>query len=344
MGEPRAPSSSKSSSTRTRGRKTASPASTSARHARRPTSCTRSCGSYEPDVLGLPRPNTHPERVPAIGPGDPRAESLLVPGPLLPRRGLRRKVPLHGQVAAVQAASMSFVYTHGGVLILDHGFADQRRSFYRLPRPGARPRRRDGMYAEGRRSPTGGASEEAKRGIGRLALPPARRSCRWRSSAPATYAAGRRRFPKIRVYYGEPFAYERVERRRATKSRPSPSAIFAEVRALYARRRPRRARPLPEPRRRGACRAPAAPAAHPPPAPPRRPGRARHAVGERLRRWRRSRAGEHRGEHGRRRGRRRPRGSRSWRLTPGPPLRPHRRQHGVGRGREHERHARAGRG
>ena len=99
---------------------------------------------------------------------DPRAQSLLVPGPLLPRRRAAPQGPLHGQVAAVQAADAVGLHA--------------RR---RLP-GAARVRRRGGVHHRGhacstaatrwRCTPRAGARAPAscrtkpRRGIGRLAL------------------------------------------------------------------------------------------------------------------------------------------------------------------------------
>ena len=43
----------------------------------------------------------------------------------------------------------------------------------------------------------------------------------------------RGQFPKIRVYYGEPFAYERIEAPTRGQEQAVADAIFAEVRKLY---------------------------------------------------------------------------------------------------------------
>ena len=44
----------------------------------------------------------------------------------------------------------------------------------------------------------------------------------------------RLQFPKVTVYYGEPFAYERVETPTRDQEQAAADAIFAEVRKLYA--------------------------------------------------------------------------------------------------------------
>ena len=119
---------------------------------------------------------------------DPRAQSLLVPGPLLPRRRAAAQGPLHGQVAAVQAAAAVGLHA--------------RR---RLPRA-ARVRRRGGVHHRGhacstaatrwRCTPRAGARAPAScrpsrgAGSGGSRCSAARRSSRWRSSAPRTCATG----------------------------------------------------------------------------------------------------------------------------------------------------------
>jgi 1-acyl-sn-glycerol-3-phosphate acyltransferase len=90
------------------------------------------------------------------------------------------------------------------------------------------------MYAEGGRSRSGELSRKPRRGIGRLAL---------LSGAPIVPVAihgsshvrnwKRLQFPKVRVVYGEPIAYERVEAPTRGQEQAAADAIFAEVRKLY---------------------------------------------------------------------------------------------------------------
>ena len=127
---------------------------------------------------------------------------------------------------------MQFIYTHGGVFPVRRGVADEDAFTTALAVLG----RGDtmAMYAEGGRSRTGEPAKKAKRGIGRLAL---------QSGAPIVPIAivgsshvrnwKRGQFPKIRVYYGEPFAYERVEAPTRGQEQAVADAIFAEVRKLY---------------------------------------------------------------------------------------------------------------
>jgi 1-acyl-sn-glycerol-3-phosphate acyltransferase len=48
----------------------------------------------------------------------------------------------------------------------------------------------------------------------------------------------RLQFPKIRVYYGDPIAWERVQTTTRESEQAVADAIFAEVRALYAETSP----------------------------------------------------------------------------------------------------------
>src|SRR5918993_4812529 len=104
---------------------------------------------------------------------------------------------------------LQWIYTHGGVFPVRRGFADEEAfttAVTVLDRGDTMA-----MYAEGGRSRTGELSSKPRRGIGRLAL---------LSGAPIVPVAiigsahvrnwKRLQFPKVRVYYGHPFRYERV--------------------------------------------------------------------------------------------------------------------------------------
>ena len=92
------------------------------------------------------------------------------------------------------------------------------------------------MYPEGGRSRTGDLQPQAKPGIGRLVLD---------SGAPvvpiAIYGSSRirnwkrLRFPAVRVQYGEPLHFEREPGATRERQQEVADAIFAEIRALYAR-------------------------------------------------------------------------------------------------------------
>ena len=173
----------------------------------------------------------HPERVPALGPViiAPNHNSFL--DHFFLGVALRRKVHFMAK-SQLFKPPMQVVFTHGGVFPVRRGFADEEAfttAVTILERGGAMA-----MYAEGGRSRTGKLSEKPRRGIGRLAL---------LSGAPIVPVAiigsshvrnwKRLQFPKVRVTYGDPFAYERVENPTREQEQAAADAIFAELRKLY---------------------------------------------------------------------------------------------------------------
>jgi 1-acyl-sn-glycerol-3-phosphate acyltransferase len=91
------------------------------------------------------------------------------------------------------------------------------------------------MYCEGGRSRTGKLSEQAKRGIGRLAL---------ESGAAVVPIAvhgsshirnwKRLRFPRVTVQYGDAIRWERIENPTREQQQEVADAILSEIRQLYA--------------------------------------------------------------------------------------------------------------
>jgi 1-acyl-sn-glycerol-3-phosphate acyltransferase len=91
------------------------------------------------------------------------------------------------------------------------------------------------MYCEGGRSRTGKVSEQAKRGIGRLAL---------ETGAPvvpiAIHGSSRIRnwkrlqFPKVTIQYGEPIAWEAIADPTREQQQAVADQILVEIRSLYA--------------------------------------------------------------------------------------------------------------
>jgi 1-acyl-sn-glycerol-3-phosphate acyltransferase len=145
---------------------------------------------------------------------------------------LRRKVQFMAK-SQLFKPPMSWIYTHGGVFPVRRGYADDDAfvtAVNVLDRGGV-----VAMYAEGGRSRSGELSTKPRRGIGRLAL---------LSGAPIVPVAihgsshvrnwKRLQFPKVKVYYGDPIAYERVTATTRESEQAVADAIFAEVRALYA--------------------------------------------------------------------------------------------------------------
>jgi 1-acyl-sn-glycerol-3-phosphate acyltransferase len=123
---------------------------------------------------------------------------------------LRRHVQFMARSQMFGASPLSWIYTHGGVFPVRRGAADEdafTTAFTVLPRGGV-----VGMYAAGGRTRTGQIADEAKPGIGRLAL---------ESGAVVVPTAilgshqvrnwKKLHFPKVVVEYGKPLRFERME-------------------------------------------------------------------------------------------------------------------------------------
>ena len=126
-----------------------------------------------------------------------------------------------------------FIYTHGGVFPVRRGARDEEAFITAetiLEKGGC-----IAMYCEGGRSRTGKLAEQAKRGIGRLAL---------ETGAPVVPIAihgsshvrnwKRLQFPKITVQYGDALRFERVERPTNTQQQAVADEILVRIKALYA--------------------------------------------------------------------------------------------------------------
>jgi 1-acyl-sn-glycerol-3-phosphate acyltransferase len=145
---------------------------------------------------------------------------------------IRRKVRFMAK-SQLFKPPMQFIYTHGGVFPVRRGARDEEvftTAETILDRGGAIT-----MYCEGGRSRTGKLAEQAKRGIGRLAL---------ETGAPVVPIAihgssrirnwKRLRFPKITVQYGEPLRWERVAEPTREQQQAVADEILTEIRRLYA--------------------------------------------------------------------------------------------------------------
>jgi 1-acyl-sn-glycerol-3-phosphate acyltransferase len=145
---------------------------------------------------------------------------------------IRRKVRFMAK-SQLFKGPMQFIYTHGGVFPVRRGARDEEtfitaRTIH--DRGGAIT-----MYCEGGRSRTGKVSEEAKRGIGRLAL---------ETGAPvvpiAIHGSSRIRnwkrlqFPKVTIQYGEPIAWEAIADPTREQQQAVADQILIEIRRLYA--------------------------------------------------------------------------------------------------------------
>jgi 1-acyl-sn-glycerol-3-phosphate acyltransferase len=145
---------------------------------------------------------------------------------------LRRKVRFMAK-SQLFKGPMRHIYTHGGVFPVRRGARDEEAFITAeaiLARGGAVT-----MYCEGGRSRTGRISEQAKPGIGRLAL---------ESGAPivpiAIFGSSRIRnwkrlqFPKVTVQYGEAIQWERVEKPTREQQQAVADEVLSEIRHLYA--------------------------------------------------------------------------------------------------------------
>jgi 1-acyl-sn-glycerol-3-phosphate acyltransferase len=145
---------------------------------------------------------------------------------------IRRKVRFMAK-SQLFKGPMQFIYTHGGVFPVRRGARDEE-----VFTTAETILRRDGaitMYCEGGRSRTGKLAEQAKRGIGRLAL---------ETGAPVVPIAihgssrirnwKRLKFPKVTVQYGEPLRWERIAEPTREQQQAVADEILSEIRRLYA--------------------------------------------------------------------------------------------------------------
>jgi 1-acyl-sn-glycerol-3-phosphate acyltransferase len=145
---------------------------------------------------------------------------------------IRRKVRFMAK-SQLFSFPMRYIYSPGGVFPVRRGARDEETFITAetiLSRGGAIT-----MYCEGGRSRTGRMAEQAKRGIGRLAL---------ETGAPvvpiAIYGSSRirnwkrLRFPEVTVQYGDPMRWERIENPTRDQQQAVADIILSEIRALYA--------------------------------------------------------------------------------------------------------------
>ena len=146
---------------------------------------------------------------------------------------IRRKVRFMAKSQLFKPGPMQFIYTHGGVFPVRRGARDEETFITAetiLARGGAIT-----MYCEGGRSRTGKVAEQAKPGIGRLAL---------ETGAPVVPIAihgsshirnwKRLQFPKVTIQYGDALRWERVEHPTREQQQAVADEILVEIRALYA--------------------------------------------------------------------------------------------------------------
>jgi 1-acyl-sn-glycerol-3-phosphate acyltransferase len=144
---------------------------------------------------------------------------------------IRRRIQFMGKSQLFKGVGQ-WIFSHGGVYPVRRGHNDEEAfitSFRILERGGAIV-----MYCEGGRSRTGRIADEAKPGIGRLAL---------ESGAPVVPVAilgsyqvrnwKRLRFPRVTVWYGEAFRFEQVEQSTREQQQAAADYILAQIKELH---------------------------------------------------------------------------------------------------------------
>lgn len=144
---------------------------------------------------------------------------------------LRRKVRFMAK-SQLFKVPMQLIYSHGGVFPVRRGARDEETFITAetiLRRGGAVT-----MYCEGGRSRTGKLAEQAKPGIGRLALV---------SGVPIVPIAihgssklrnwKRLRFPAVTVQYGKPMHFERVPDPSREQQQAVADAVLTEIKRMY---------------------------------------------------------------------------------------------------------------
>jgi 1-acyl-sn-glycerol-3-phosphate acyltransferase len=145
---------------------------------------------------------------------------------------IRRRIQFMGKSQLFGSNPASWIFTHGGVFPVRRGHHDEEAfisAFRILERGGAIV-----MYCEGGRSRTGKLADEARPGIGRLAL---------ESGVPIVPVAilgsyqvrnwKRLRFPKVTVQFGKPFKFPVVPETTREQQQQAADYIFSQLRELH---------------------------------------------------------------------------------------------------------------
>jgi 1-acyl-sn-glycerol-3-phosphate acyltransferase len=127
---------------------------------------------------------------------------------------------------------LQFIYTHGGVFPVRRGHHDEEAFIT------ARTVLANGgtvvMYCEGGRSRTGGLSDQAKPGIGRLALETGATVVPVAIHGSAKVRNWKRlQFPKVTVQYGDPIRWEKTGDPTRHQQQTVADEIFDRIKVLY---------------------------------------------------------------------------------------------------------------
>src|SRR5579884_2688249 len=144
---------------------------------------------------------------------------------------IRRRVQFMGKSQLFKGIG-AYIFSHGGVFPVRRGHQDEeafRTAFAILDRGGAVV-----MYCEGGRSRTGKVGDQARPGIGRLAL---------ESGAPVVPVAilgshqvrnwKRLKFPRVTIQFGRPFRFEPVPEPGRDEQQQAADFIFARIGELH---------------------------------------------------------------------------------------------------------------
>jgi 1-acyl-sn-glycerol-3-phosphate acyltransferase len=145
---------------------------------------------------------------------------------------VRRRVQFMGKSQMFGKGPLSWIYTHGGVFPVRRGHQDEEAftsAFKILERGGAVV-----MYCEGGRTRNGQLADQARPGIGRLAI---------ESGAPVVPLAilgshqvrnwKKLQFPKVTVQFGAPFRFAQAHETTRELQQEAADYIFARIRELY---------------------------------------------------------------------------------------------------------------
>ncbi len=146
---------------------------------------------------------------------------------------IRRRVQFMAKSQLFAAGVPQWVFSHGGVFPVRRGYQDEEAftsAYEILKRGGA-----IGMYGEGGRSRTGKLADQARPGLGRLAL---------ESGAPVVPVAilgsnqvrnwKRLQFPRVTVSYGEPFRFAQVAEPSRERQQEAADYILERIRELHS--------------------------------------------------------------------------------------------------------------
>jgi 1-acyl-sn-glycerol-3-phosphate acyltransferase len=146
---------------------------------------------------------------------------------------IRRHVQFMAKSQMFGNPVMNYVFSHGGVFPVRRGYADEeafKTAFSILGRGGT-----IGMYVEGGRSRNGLVGDEAKAGIGRLALETGA------AVVPIAILGSHRvrnwkrlRFPKVIVRYGKAIRFEQVDGPTREQQQACADEILRRIREMHA--------------------------------------------------------------------------------------------------------------